>query len=859
MPTAARPISWIVFAASSFVFALLLGAAIRAMRPAPNCEPEDVSAGVPVAIPAIQVNTPGLLLIGGRVRDAADQAISGALVELSTPRWRVRSGADGRFVFPPVPRESAAWITAIAEGYRASSTAVEPDRARALEVELSRDGWIGGRIQGIDGRPRAAATVTLVGSGVWPARTTSSDHSGHFQFSAVPDGVYEVRVRADREVALPRRGLELSAGARAFLSFHLEPGIAMRGALIDALTEAPISDAQVTVMPESLGLAPRRARSERDGSFGLVGLLPAAHQVSVRAAGYVPVVARSWEPGAALRIAMEPGATLLGRVIDRDGRPVADARIDLVSDPAGATTRRAPADPAAGLGVTATVPALPLAPSERAPEWVSESELPATFSETDGTFRIADLPSGYLELVASAAGYSPTHSTRLFLRAGAQIGGVELVLGDAGELRGQVLNADGQPKAETWIELRSADLPWPQLVATDEDGRFRCHDLAGTVDVRVVGESGVSRRVEVLEGERTEIVLAIAASEPALKGRVQGGNGEPIGGARVRLASMAPGCADRRETVSDDWGEFAFDRPPPGPWKLEAEHPEFALSPAREVERAGEPVELRLVPAMTLLGSVFANEGELEEVEVSLSRASGAPLAFDAQPDETGAFEIHQVPPGSYRLRVIAPGYQTEVRTVRLDARRAVTANTSPVRMIRAHLVEGEVVDSLGRPVAGAVVRIDAGDDPVSTDHRGHFALPGVPTGRFEVEALHPIAGAGTRSVRVLATRDPLPVLIRLPERLDREPANQADALRQGVACVVAQDAERVVIVSVESRRAQRVGLEPGDQVLSVDGTPVESAADAEALLRGDPGLSAVLELERDQARFRVRVPRERW
>ncbi|MGB5366574.1 MAG: carboxypeptidase-like regulatory domain-containing protein [Polyangiales bacterium] len=126
---------------------------------------------------------------------------------------------------------------------------------------------LSGRIYDERGGPLEGASVSLAGSGFWPARSVQSGADGRFHWSDIPAGIYELRVSKGALVARAVEGLILDPGAKRAFGVQLVPGWTVAGQVIDAQTGRPIVDAEITVASGVLGLHTRSARSDGRGRF----------------------------------------------------------------------------------------------------------------------------------------------------------------------------------------------------------------------------------------------------------------------------------------------------------------------------------------------------------------------------------------------------------------------------------------------------------------------------------------------------------------------------------------------------------------------------------------------------------------
>jgi S1-C subfamily serine protease len=186
-------------------------------------------------------------------------------------------------------------------------------------------------------------------------------------------------------------------------------------------------------------------------------------------------------------------------------------------------------------------------------------------------------------------------------------------------------------------------------------------------------------------------------------------------------------------------------------------------------------------------------------------------------------------------------------------------------------VVEGQVVDERGDPVAGARVARDhvptwlvVGTSPLGvalSDAKGRFTLRELPEGNLVLEAYAPDRGrALAEGVRVTAGRTTVNVRIVLGARsADQAPAPESMATGS-VAVTLGETGEpvEVVIVSlVEGSEAERAGLAPGDVLLAVDGASVATMSEARARLSGPLADDVVLRVRRGEQTLALRVARE--
>ncbi|MFY0573461.1 MSCRAMM family protein [Cystobacter fuscus] len=277
---------------------------------------------------------------------------------------------------------------------------------------------------------------------------------------------------------------------------------------------------------------------------------------------------------------------------------------------------------------------------------------------------------------------------------------------------------------------------------SDERGRFRVDGLA-TGDYLLEAQAPGHAHlwlvpVKVPAKEPLEVALSVAG---VIEGFVVDARGAPAEGAEVRVSGVSP-----QSVITGPGGGFS----------VEVEAGTYGLS-ARHGEEAGALEQpLTLSAGKTIRGvRLQLGPGSVLEGRV-LERTSGAPVVgarVDVSPhgqngdtgrestDGTGHFQVGGLAPGSYDVVVTAPGFTPALRRgLTVTPRERFSVDLVLTRM---GVVEGQVRDVAGQPVAGArVIAPNLGPEELEstplesrTDATGHYRLEGLNVGRQPLTA----------------------------------------------------------------------------------------------------------------------------
>ena len=744
----------------------------------------------------------------GRVVDGRGRGLAGVLVSATIPSPRRRgavveslatSNDQGEFALTSLPStrrveihtEHPRWTTS----RRWASFEAAP-----LQLVLTPRRMGTGRVVDLDERPVAGARVGLSteGSDRNP-RTVTTDSEGYWRAADLPEGPLTLEVAAAGFTPFVVRGIEIApkvdepgdgevlgtAETVDLGTVILEPGRRLVGQVLDGKGEEVVGARVELGAPGVEG--GREASTDGRGRFEFLGLPATTATLRVRAAGFAPAklsgvpVPTEHPP----TIRLDRATSLLGRVVDGAGTPIAGAEVEI-------------------RGRVAT--------GHHGERRATASLRASAVSGADGRFVFDSLPSGPAELVAVASGYQPSIAQAVEL-SDQRSTEIEIVLVEGLAVPGRVRTRTGRPLAETRVVVGD------RAATTDLEGRFVLDGLApGTVELLVVDRRTGKTPFEVTLVEGMEPLDLVVPEGHGLRGWVLDGSGRGIGAASLRVQALDRGGRSVADLRSDSEGQFEIEGLGAGAYRLVAQHPDHGFADLEVTLDSGisggetwQGDDLRLVlePASTLVGDLLGlGADELSAVVVQarhpdLGRVEG-------RVDYAGRFRFASLPAGPWHItaRVSGTGRFAEGRVV-LQAGEETRRNLE---------FEGSTLTGtarfLGEPIAGASLDLRGLDSTLErrtlADPEGRFEIVDLAPGRYRISVV-------SRRLAVTFHRD-IELLGDLDVDLDVEPV----ALEGQVV-----DGQGAPIVEALLRLEHQPEQGPSGSVLSL-------STDAEGLFRID-------------------------
>jgi hypothetical protein len=805
--------------------------------------------------------------VAGRVVDEQGGAVAGSFLTALDPTrpeeeepplgW---SRMDGSFRLASLLPGRKYKVTATQEGFAPgeaeAATAPAGKASPPIRIVLTRGQRAFGRVVDEAGRPVAGVLLTLDpfseddpppspfeegGSGL----KGSSDDRGAFEIPDVSTGTFVLRAMKEGFAAFSKAGVEIAAGSgRADLgTITLESGVTIEGRVTDSKGQ-PLEEAKVFTSPfagfmasGTFGIPSRKPTvTGADGSFRIEDLKRGErYDLSALHPGHAPATARGVEaPAEDLRIVLQTGRTLSGRVVGPERAPVPGAEIQ---------AREESRVTSEGSGIST----------------IFMRHLAVT--DAEGRFRIGALEAGTLSLVVSARRYR-TRRLEGFRVPDEDVDSLEIVLDRGARLEGRVVDGEGEPVAQARLEARLqngegfSDLGSEPHAVSEEDGSYRLEGLE-TAQYRIAVESPAHGQTDAVAAifpgtNRLDLVLEGGVE---VTGRAVDESGAPVADAAILLQAIPSGRGF--DTVSSADGTFRFPAVRDGLFRLAGQARGFAEASApREIQISGQPLsglELRFSRGVTLTGRLLGlTPAELRSAWVQAHRVTdedGLTSSGEGTVDAQGRYSIAGLTPGEWEVVANAGTGRSGRGTLHLAA--GVRDPVLDIEFPEGATLTGRVLLD-GAPWSGVQVIASQVDDDESgsgmatTAYDGRFTLPNLSPGRYSLTLTSPgglgynqmVEIAGDREVTIEIATGRLSG--RVVSAIDGEPVSGALVSLEGVDPKLGSTFLGPSVRTGEGGTFEIPRLAPGAYKATI---LREGFAPAEAALTVRPGGGEVMEI----------------
>ncbi len=429
--------------------------------------------------------------------------------------------------------------------------------------------------------------------------------------------------------------------------------------------------------------------TDASGAFSLPTIAPGTYTVAATALGLVPAarVKLTIAPGSrtVVDLALAAGGTLVSGVVsDIGGGPIGGARVTVRRDDS---------------------------PLGDVPDLVA-------LTGADGKYQLT-LADGSYSATARHEDY--TRATHALELTGKPLT-LDFVLAPGGSIRGQVVTREGKGVAGALVVAhggrgRNGNESAP--VAADESGAFTIKSLgSGTISLTASARgfaSAAPTTVDLGIGEQVDGVKVVVDHAFTISGRVvhAGKPAEGIAGVRLGIFSLATSKSGLAIDPTDEDGAFEVLGVEPASYMIFAIGDGVIPEIGKQVEVVDKDVSgvvVELASGVTLSGrvepgvtAVLGIELDSEKIGIANMFEAVKAMIVHTDADETGAFTLKAVPPGTFSIvATTSDGRKGKLPvTVTTVDQVGLVVKLEP----RASFA-GRVVDASGAPVSGVRVNI---------------------------------------------------------------------------------------------------------------------------------------------------------
>jgi len=535
------------------------------------------------------------------VSRASGGTLATTILEQQAPPMVVVTDEAGRFEL--ALSAGHFYVDATLPGYTSNkpeAIEIRTGDVKGLELRLIRGGVrVRGTITDIKGGPVAEAIVTAetapaeIPTGKRKAAITGNDGSYELWLTA---GEYDLR--AQHAAYAPAEVHLLVASSEIQRDLQLVPASIIEGVVLDRRDGRPVAGANVFVDAQpDLG-----ALTDHDGRFRFEHLAAGSFALRARSAHQVTLTPSIVEVDigqtqTGIEVWLDRGANVSGRVVDEDGRAVADVTAALLHS-------------TEGVGYVAQVP-----------------------TAADGRFVIHGVARGSYGALAQAFG-----RPLLVRRNGVEVGDrdlsdLELVVKNGHVVKGRVMPArlatirlarSGGPELATLAlggDISDIVNLGAATTRTSADGSFEIASAPGGAYTLVaVADDGTRGEAAVVVGRDEPVTIALGDT-PTLRGTIVDHRGKPAAGVALQVSSDRYYPDHAHETITDAAGGFSIRGFPPGTHSLSIVDPRChrtivvdgeAGQSATTFNLTDKPADLRLIVTAcerTVRGMVVDKQG----------------------------------------------------------------------------------------------------------------------------------------------------------------------------------------------------------------------------------------------------------
>ncbi len=692
------------------------------------------------------INLTPLARVSGVVVDDEKRAVAGAKItseaaseEMGMPMMFFANsagtitGPDGRFALR-IKSDADLRVRAAKKGLpqtKSETLKLQPgERKSGMVLTIPSGVAVTGRVLDSGGKPLSGVSVVATETPAGNERTMfvrrmvmmgGPNQDEDDVVRTASDGTFTMRLKEGTyDFAFKREGFAPKAVRAQTVSLSGTPNIEAR---LDVAAEITgrvtrggvgIPDVMVNAFAEAMS----SALTGPDGSFTISGLAAGTTRVNFRKEEAMINEQRTFTaPARDVNVELPVGGTIRGRVVEKGSTKA------ITNFQAGVSASRS------GGGMMMMAP--PMLKS---------------FTSDDGSFVLENVPTGAMNLVANATGYSAAR-LNVDVEEGKTLNDVVLELEQGTRLTGRVTGPGGSGLADVTVSVQPsatgsfAMTGAMRRVTTDANGEYTLDGLSPgeeTIQFSHAKYNGVSKTV-TLKGRDNKLDVTLEGGS-TITGIVVTDSGAPVADAEVNAYSAGGGGDSARTNAN---GAFELEGLRPGRYRFTASKSGYVEGSQNDVDiSAGTPIRIVMQTGGTIYGRV-TGIAEADMSSVTVSARTGR-TSSSAAVDPQGNYRIEGAPTGTVSVSAFVTTRDFGSR--RVSGTQTVELASGGSQQVNIDfrgdvVVKGRVVRN-GQALGGANISFyprrsgPGAGASVSTDEQGMYTVSGLEEGEYNVTVI---------------------------------------------------------------------------------------------------------------------------
>ncbi|MED4278752.1 carboxypeptidase regulatory-like domain-containing protein, partial [Priestia megaterium] len=537
-------------------------------------------------------------------------------------------------------------------------------------------------------------------------QTIATDSSGQFTVLNLEPGTYTVTV-SNSNFGTQSATVLVQSNILSTVSLALtpDPGT-IQGQITSTQTGTPLVDTQVRVIDNN-GALVAVIQTDINGNYSLQGLKPGTYTIvflnpifQSETFGFTVGAGDAFT----LNAALEPNPGFItGTVFDlQTGLPLIGAAVQV---------------------------------------FPSQSLIPIASAVTDqsGSYNVLGLEPGEYTVVANSTNYERTIvGTAVFSNETAVAN--LLLPPNPATVSGVISTVDGTPIPGATVRIVDQSETLLGTGITDQNGLFTIGNLPPGFQNVIISASGFSNQLIGITLSPGQLINDFTAQLIANPGSLDGlvikeQTGEPIAGANVIIRRAGATAIIVANATTDSEGNYIVDNLVPGAYLITATESGFGTNTVGTtiISDTIATANISLTPLTGLLtGTVTDPQGNPitgNDIQIQVFDQNGILLKLLVA-DDTGAFTVLDLAPGSYELIITAPNFAAS--TVGVTVMSEQTTSLTAVLQPNPASIFGQITNrNMGEPISGAIVTVTLPNGitigGTVTDQNGSFVISNLP------------------------------------------------------------------------------------------------------------------------------------